>query len=197
MRCASPPESVEASRSSVRYSRPTSTQKACRRSRISKQHLVGDGRLLGREFERVEEDRRVFYRECADFGKRPAADAHVARLLPQTPAAAIGAERVAAILREKDADVKFVLLRLKPLEEAAHARPTALALDDGALLLRGAVRRKARRRNASRLCRSVATPCAPIRAAASSTARPRLRRARACGFGMTRSRSRPMVLPKP
>src|SRR3712207_6957144 len=46
--------------------------------------------------------------------------------------------------------VQLVLLRLQPREEAAHAGPTALALDDGALLrarqlLEGRVQRDALR----------------------------------------------------
>src|ERR1043166_4293794 len=99
------------------------------------ENLGGDGGCFGRERERVEEEGGVFDRERADIGERPPADAHVSRLLPQTPAAAVGAERVAAVLGEEDADVQLVLLRLQPLEEAAHAAPTLLALDDGALLL--------------------------------------------------------------
>src|SRR2546421_11258792 len=75
------------------------------------------------------------YRERADIGERAPADENVARLLSETPSAAVGAERVASVLREEDADVQLVLLRLKPLEEAADAVPTVLALDDGALLL--------------------------------------------------------------
>ena len=47
MRCASPPESVDDSRSSVKYSRPTSHRKPSRRSDLP-QHLGGHrGFLLG------------------------------------------------------------------------------------------------------------------------------------------------------
>src|SRR4029079_15831204 len=57
-----------------------------------------------------------------------------ARFLAQPAAAAIRAQRVATILREKNAHVQLVLLRLHPIEEAAHARPVAATFDDRLLI---------------------------------------------------------------
>src|SRR5262245_49001858 len=97
------------------------------------QKTVGDGFLLRRQSDGVEELRRLLDRQIADVRQRFAADPHVTGVVAQTPSIAIRTARVTAILSQKDADVQFVFLSFEPGKKAAHAGPLAFALDDGAL----------------------------------------------------------------
>ncbi len=63
------------------------------------------------------------------------ADAHSAGFGAQALAFALGAERVAAILAEHDADVELVLLALHQSEEAVDAEESVAAVEDEGLLL--------------------------------------------------------------
>ena len=81
----------------------------------------GDRGLFSRELERSKKSAASLIESAQTSGKRSSADFHVARFLTQPAAAAIRTQRVAAILRKKDAHVKLVLLCFQPIEETAHA----------------------------------------------------------------------------
>ena len=94
MRCASPPESVEASRSSVRYSSPTSLRNFSR-WRISTRILSAMALSSGLSSQRVEKLLRLGDVHAHHLGQVPAAHAHVERFLAQPRALAFGTQRVA------------------------------------------------------------------------------------------------------
>src|SRR6185436_7483024 len=93
------------------------------------QHSIRNRGLFLRQFERVKEFRSVLDRQCTNLRQRLATNAHVARSLAQTPAFAIRTDRVAAILRKKDAHMQLVFFGVEPFEESTHAGPLAFAID--------------------------------------------------------------------
>ncbi len=127
MRCASPPESVEARRSSVRYSRPTSLRNF-RRWRISTRIFSAMAVSSGLRLQGEEKLLRLGDVHAHDIGQVLAVDADIERFLAQARALAIRAERVAAIAAEEDAHVHLVLLGLQVIEEAADELVERFAL---------------------------------------------------------------------
>src|SRR5439155_12460119 len=83
------------------------------------QYFVRDRLLLVGELQSAEKRLRLLHRLRRYLIDCAAGHAHVARLAPQTRAAAIGARQVAAIPAQEHADVHLVLLPLEPSEEAA------------------------------------------------------------------------------
>ena len=119
MRCASPPESVDDSRSSVKYSSPTSF-KNFSRCRISTRILSAIAASSGDNSARKKELLRLRDIQLDDLRHRLPAHANVQRLRPQPRPAAIRTPRIAAIPAHEHAHMHFVLLRIQPLEEAPH-----------------------------------------------------------------------------
>ncbi len=163
------------------------------------QDFVGDGGALRAERELGEELARLGDRHGADIGDGFILHAHGARFRTQARAAAFRAQRVAAIAAEKDAHVELVLLALEPGEEALHAGifRGAIAFDDGVALRGGELAKRNIQGNLALLSEasSARAHCARKRGLVQGSMAP-------CwmdlpGSGMTRSRSKSIVLPKP
>ena len=127
MRCASPPDSVEDSRSSVRYSSPTSFRNRSR-SRISCSSLSAISASCGLSSTCSKELQRLFHRQRADLADILPVDLHLPRFQPQPRPAALRAQRIPAIPAQKHAHVQLVLLALQMREESAHAQKLSLAV---------------------------------------------------------------------
>ena len=109
--------------------------------------LAGDLDLRGGEFEVVEEGLGGGDGEGGDFADVFVVDEDGAGLGAEALAVAVGAEGVAAIFGEEDADVELVFFALEGGEEAADAgvRAAAGAVPDEVLLRRGRGRTRGRR----------------------------------------------------
>ncbi len=104
------------------------------RWRTSSRTLPAISYLCGGELQIVEEGLRGGDGESGDFADVFVVDEDGAGLGAEALAVAVGAEGVAAILGEEDADVEFVFLALEGGEEAADAGEGAAAVPEEVLL---------------------------------------------------------------
>ncbi len=151
MRCASPPESVEARRSSDRYSRPYLVEKQQALADFL-ENFVGDGGLLRAQFQAVHELPDLGHGHRANFRNRFARDAHRARFRAQPRSVAFRANRIAPVTAQENAHVEFIFFPLEPMEKSVHAVIVGfrIAFDHQLLLRRSEAPKRRIERNAIR-----------------------------------------------
>ena len=162
MRCASPPERVEASRSSVMYSRPTASRKcnlccciSLRTPHAAISSLLPAERESGKKLIGVADGEGRRLRKMLLPPRRTAA--RFGRV--EARSLAFRTQRVAAIFTQHNAHVKLVLLAFELSEESAHSGKGSagtVAVEHEFLLRR----RQFAPRFCSAECRAGPRPCA-------------------------------------
>ena len=121
MRCASPPESVEVSRSSDQIVEADFVEESQALADLF-QNFVGDGGLLGAECQLSRKTARASVTVIAQTSVMDLSCTRTARASARkSRAVAFRAQRVSAIAAEKYAHVQLVLLALQPGEKSFHA----------------------------------------------------------------------------
>ncbi len=99
------------------------------------QQFVGDTSFLRREFKDPEKFRGLLYGHGADLADVFPVDLHLLGFNAQPRPAAGRTHRVTTIPAQEDTHMELVFLALQVIEESAHARELAFAIDDRFLLL--------------------------------------------------------------
>ena len=112
------------SRSSVRYSRPTSFRNRSRSPNFLKQSVCNVSLLLS-QFHLLEELQSLFDSEAANFANILSLKLDLTRFQPQPRSVAIRTDGISAIPAQEYAHMQFVFLALEVGEEPAHTQKTS------------------------------------------------------------------------